>query len=193
MTYAIIQPPFELTFKERSKEDLKNYWEWFHSALPERITELTRAVNRTPGFHAWKSDATPESLGLLGEWFRGQVETTQETMEESEEVKARLTFLAGLSEEELTIKTFSLAVDVGMYFGQVILKNVPGTRWDQPVRNKNFADYGQPVIMGCGTVPLNPVRIAVTLAYAFAANEQPANRLRALYDVWSAKSTSRNL
>jgi hypothetical protein len=78
-------------------------------------------------------------------------------------------------------------MDVGMYFGQTIVKNLPGTRWDQPVKNSKFADYGQPVIMGFGTVPLNPVRIAVTLAYAFAAKEQTGDRLRALFDVWSKK------
>jgi hypothetical protein len=33
---------------------------------------------------------------------------------------------------------------------------------------------------------LNPVRIAVTLAYAFADKEQPGNRLRALYDIWTS-------
>jgi hypothetical protein len=76
-------------------------------------------------------------------------------------------------------------MDIGMYFSQVVLKNLPGTRWDQPVRNKNFADYGQPVIMGFGTVPLNPVRVMVMTAYGISRNS-PA-RLRELYDVWAKK------
>jgi hypothetical protein len=104
-----------------------------------------------------------------------------------DEIESRLTFPIDLPDEELTNRSFSLGMDIGMYFGQVILKNLAGTRWEQPLRNSKFADYGQPVIMGFGTVPLNPVRIAVTLAYAYSAKEQSGNRLRALYDVWSKR------
>jgi hypothetical protein len=78
-------------------------------------------------------------------------------------------------------------MDIGMYFGQVVLKNLAGTRWDQSPKNPRFVDYGQPVIMGFGIVSLNPVRIAVTLAYAFAAQERLGERLRELFDVWSEK------
>jgi hypothetical protein len=74
-------------------------------------------------------------------------------------------------------------MDIGMYFAQVVLKNLAGTRWDQPLGNKKFADYGQPVIMGFGTVPLNPVRVMVTNAYK-AASKQRVD-LRRLYDTWA--------
>jgi hypothetical protein len=187
MAYSIIQPPFELKFREMPKEDLIAYREWFHAVMPERMAELTKAVKGTAGFEDWDADLTPDSLGPLGEWFRVEVETRKRTDAEMGELKSRLTFPIDVPNEELTNRTFSLAMDIGMYFGQVILKNLPGTRWDQPVRNPKFADYGQPVIMGFGTVPLNPVRIAVTLAYAFAAKEQSGDRLRALYNVWSKK------
>ncbi len=72
------------------------------------------------------------------------------------------------------------------------LIDVNGDGLPDAVRKKDGCagfDYGQPVIMGLGTVPLNPVRIAVTLAYAFAAKEQAGDRLRELYDVWAKKRT----
>jgi hypothetical protein len=187
MAYSIIQPPFELKFREMPKKDLIAYRDWFHAVMPERMAELTKAVKATAGFEDWDADLTSDSLGPLGEWFRVEVETRKRTDAEMGELKSRLTFPIDVPNEELTNRTFSLAMDIGMYFGQVILKNLPGTRWDQPVRNPKFADHGQPVIMGFGAVPLNPVRIAVTLAYAFAAKEQSGGRLRALYDVWSKK------
>jgi hypothetical protein len=74
-------------------------------------------------------------------------------------------------------------MDIGMYFAQVVLKSLPGTQWDQPLGNKKFADYGQPVIMGFGTIPLNPVRVMVTTAYAIS-RRKPAD-LRGLYDTWA--------
>jgi hypothetical protein len=187
MTYSIIQPPFTLKFREMPKKDLEAYREWFHAVMPERIAELGAAVRSTPGFQDWEPNLSPDSLDPLGEWFRGQAETRKRTAEELDEIESRLTFPIDLPDEELTNRSFSLGMDIGMYFGQVILKNLAGTRWEQPLRNSKFADYGQPVIMGFGTVPLNPVRIAVTLAYAYSAKEQSGNRLRALYDVWSKR------
>jgi hypothetical protein len=65
------------------------------------------------------------------------------------------------------------------------LKNLEGTAWDQPLRNEKFSDYGQPVIMGFGSVPLNPVRIVVMLAYGIANKKQGGRRLRELYDTWA--------
>ena len=187
MTYEIIQPPFELSFRGRSEKDLVAYREWFHAVMPARTAELRKAVKGTRGFESWEPYLTPDPLGPLGEWFRGQVHTRKQTDEEMREMRTRLTLPIDVSDEELTTRTFSLAMDIGMYFGQVIVKTLPGTRWGQPVKNPNFADYGQPVIMGFGTVPLNPVRIAVTIGYAFAANERSGAELRATYDVWTKK------
>jgi hypothetical protein len=187
MNYSIVQPPFSLKFREMSKTELLAYRDWFHSIMAERTAELAKAVKSTAGYENWNADLTPESLGPLGEWFRREVEVRKRSDVEVGEIKSQLTFPIDVPAEELTNKTFSLAMDIGMYFGQVITENLRGTRWDQPLKNPKFADYGQPVIMGFGQVSLNPVRIAVTLAYAFAAKEQSGDRLRALYEVWSKK------
>jgi hypothetical protein len=166
-----------------SKKDLSAYATWFHKVTPERISELTKAVKNTPGYESWEPDLTPESLDALGRWFEAQVETRKKTVDEIQETREKLTFPIDIPEEELTNKSFSLAMDIGMYFGQVILKNLPGTRWDQPLRNKRDADYGQPVIMGFGAAPLNPLSIGVTTAYAIS-RRKPA-RLRELFDTWA--------
>jgi hypothetical protein len=183
MAYAINQPPFTLRFCEMPKKELQAYAAWFHQVTPERISELTKAVNSTPGYESWEPDLTPESLATLGRWFERQVETRKMTAEELAEARAKLTFPIDIPEEELTNRTFSLAMDIGMYFADVVLKNLPGTRWDQPLGSKNFADYGQPVLMGFGKVPLNPVRIIITTAYRIA-HHKPAG-LRELYDTWT--------
>jgi hypothetical protein len=183
MTYPIIQPPFPLQFGEMTKEELEAYRVWFHQVSPERVAALTNAVNGTPGYESWEPNATPDSLDVLGRWFETQVETRKKTAEEVEETRARLTFPIDIPEEELTNKSYSLAMDIGMYFSQVILKNLLGARWDQPLKNKRFADYGQPVIMGFGTVPLNPVRVMVMTAYGIS-RRKPA-RLHELFDTWA--------
>jgi hypothetical protein len=184
MTYRIIQPPISLKFRERSKAELKTYAEWFHEVTPQRIAALATAVRSTPGYETWEPNATPESLDILGHWFEGEVEIRKKTADEIEETRSKLTFPIDIPENELTDRTFSLAIDIGMYFSQVILKNLTGTRWDQFLKSRNFADYGQPVIiMGLAPVPLNPVRVMVTTAYRIS-RQKPA-RLRELYETWS--------
>lgn len=183
MPYSTIQPPFTLQFRDMAKKDLIAYAAWFHESVPGRIAELAKAVTSTAGYESWEPNATPESLEGLGRWFEGQVETRNKEGEEIEEAREKLAFPIDVPEDELTNRTFSLAMDIGMYFAQVVLRNLLGTKWDQPLGSKIFADYGQPVLMGFGTVPLNPVRVMVTTAYAIS-RKKPAN-LPGLYDTWA--------
>lgn len=185
MAYSIIQPPFTLKFQEMTKSELRNYYSWFMSIMPERIAGLEAYVREV--LPIWRADKSPESLGPLGEWFATRVETRQKSNEEIEEIRANLRFPVEVSTEQLTNKTFSIAMDVGMYFGQVVLCNLSGTRWDQCFGSKKAADYGEPVLMGFGPVPLNPVRIAVVIARKVSHNKHNANELLDVYCVWAKK------
>ena len=182
MPYAIIQPPFSFEFRTMPKPELKAYYAWFMEVLPGRIAGLEAVVDET--VPAWRADGSPDSLGPLGEWFEGQVEERARTAQEVEEIESQLSFPIEVPGAELTNRTFSLAMDIGMYFGRVIVQNVPGTKWDQPLKNTRLADHGQPVLVGTGAVPLNPVRIAVVLAYGIADRTRHGPELRRLFDVW---------
>ena len=185
MPYTTVQPPFTLEFDHMSRQELDAYATWFHGAIARRINELTAAVRETPGFGGWRPDYTPASLDHLGKWFAGQVEVRPRTREESDEILGQQPIPVGVPDQELTNRTFSLAMDIGMYLSEVLMRNVSGLRWEQPLRDKHFADYGQPVIVGAGTVPFNPVAITVTLAYGIVRQTKGAYRLRELYDIWS--------
>lgn len=185
MRYAILQPPFTLKLREMPKKELQRYFRWFMEVLPERVSGLAEAVRETPGFETWQPNCTPASLDTLGQWFAGQVETRRRTEKELQAIRSHLLLPVDISGEELTNLTFSLAMDVGMYFSQVFLRNCPVLRWEQPLNDKKFADYGQPVLMGFSNAPLNPVRIAVVLARSITNKKQTGSRLRELYDIWS--------
>ncbi len=185
MGYEVLQPPFTLRFGEMSRKELEGYRAWFHEVMPARVAELTRAVKATPGFASWEPDRSVESLEPLGRWFEGRVRKREKTSEEIEETRARLVFPIEIQDWQLTDETFSLAMDIGMYFGSVIVETVRRTRWEQPLGNKKFVDYGQPVIAGFGQVTLNPVRVLVMTAYGIADGEPAA--LRKLYHRWAAK------
>ena len=74
-----------------------------------------------------------------------------------------------------------------MYLTEVLLHNNPRLRLTQMLKARNNADYGQPVIVGSGPVPLNPVAIIVTLAYGLVSRNKAGSRLRQLHDVWAEK------
>lgn len=185
MPYATIQPPFTLKFREMSKQELKDYCRWFFDVLPERTKELAEAVRQTPGFETWQPDQTAASLDTLGKWFANQVETRQRTHDERQDIASRSAYPIGIPNEELTNRTFSLAMDVGMYLSQVLMKNYPSLRWEQAFGNKKFIDYGQPTLVGFGAVPFNPVRMVVTLTYGLASKKETGKGLGELYNIWS--------
>src|SRR2546422_2182435 len=185
MTYRTNQPPFTLRFEQMPKEELKAYYRWFLDQIPGRIAELETAVNETPGYESWRADRMPSSLDALGAWFMQQVETRPRTEPELDEIEAGSPYPIDVSPNELTNRTFSLAIDIGMYLSQVILRNVSGVRWEHPLRSTKDVDYGQPVLRGSARVPANPVRLIVTLAYGITRKGQRPERLRELYDIWS--------
>lgn len=191
MAYTNIQPPFSLKFTEMPKRELRQYFQWYLNVLPERIGILTGAVRQSPGWETWEADYSPDSLNTLGEWFATQVQTRARTPEEIQEEIRRIGTSfpdpqAVVSSNILTIRTLSLAMDVGMYVSQVFLKSHPSLRWDQPLGGKTFVDYGQPGLAGFGPRGIfNPTRMVIPSASAVANRTLSGSRLREIYEIWA--------
>lgn len=173
------------------QHELKCYFRWFQDALPKREHELVLLVRQTPGFEEWQADFTPKSLDMLGVWFAEVVRTRERSPDEIAAIADALKFPVDIAVTQLTDQTYSIAMDVGMYFGRVLLRQHAHLRWDQPRDNKRFVDYGHVVISGQSKVVLNPVRMAVVLAQGLATKKQSGRRLRELYEVWSGLLSSR--
>jgi len=191
MTYQNIQPPFTLKFDEMSKKELKDYNQWFLSSIPERVAILTTAVKSTEGSGEWEPDYSPKSLEALGQWFAKQVETRQRSEEEIQAILGnQKPFKVGVESQTITERTISLSIDIGMYLSEVLRKSHPSLKWDQVLAKKKHVDYGQPVLVGFGSVVFNPVRITRVLARSLLDGGKTGSRLRELYDIWSAKVTT---
>lgn len=113
-TYNTMQPPFTLNFAEMPKQELKAYVQWFQEITPERIEQLEATVQSSPGFENWRADFSPDSLDGLGKWFATQIETRPRTQEEIDAFNARAPLPINSSDSQLTNRTFSLAMDIGM-------------------------------------------------------------------------------
>src|SRR5882672_8677920 len=121
MSYEIIQPPFTLNFSEMPRKELREYFHWVLEVIPQRVRGLAQAVRESEAGKHWESDFSAASLDILGDWFANQAETRLRTVEEIEEIEKRSRHPIEIPREELTNRTFSLAMDVGLYLSQVFL------------------------------------------------------------------------
>ena len=78
-----------------------------------------------------------------------------------------------------------MAVDIGIYFGEVFIKNHKGLKWEQYFsRSKYDMDIGHMVIKGFGKIRLNSIWVIYVLASGLAEKIKDGTRLYELYNVW---------
>jgi hypothetical protein len=154
-------------------------------SIPSRIGVLADAVATTSGFEHWHPNRIHASLNELGEWFALAIKTRARTEQELRERREAMPYPVAISRDDLSNRTFSLAMDVAMYLSQVFIENNPNLRWDQQFGNKRFVDYGQPVLVEFQPAPFNPVRMVVTQAYGLVSGDRRPSGLREIYDIWA--------
>jgi hypothetical protein len=184
MSYSIIKPPFARNLRDMSTAELKSYRAWFLEAIPTRIRELQGAIISSNGFENWQPDGSSASIEALGVWLCDQVETRPRTAAEIERIKEKAAFDFGVSTKELTDRTFSLAMDAGMYLGEALRAQFPHLEWHQPRNSKKFVDFGHMVLLGFGQTMLNPVRILANFCYGIASGKETGARLAEVYGRW---------
>lgn len=177
-------------YRRLSNGELKNHFEWFLGARQERLDALKCAIEESGSLRDWKADLSAGLMRVAGEWFATQVDVRQRTSEEMAELRKQSLPGVKVSDQELTDRTFSLAFDLGVYFAESMRSAYPHLEWKQFIDDKLFVDYGQPVLVGFGRVPLNPFRILSTFAYGVAKKEQRGDRLSELYLYWSARAAT---
>jgi hypothetical protein len=189
MTYSKVTPPLALTYnmilRSRSKDELNAYYKWYLENIPVRIKILTEAIHTSPGFEQWHPNIKPQSLKRLGDWFYENAKRRPLTQNEKEYIISRQLFPIEVQESIITWETLSIAIDVGMYLGQVFRKQFRFLQWIQMLDDKRDADYGQPVLAYFGENRLNPSRIACVLAVKFTWQKEKGDRLLKVYEHWA--------
>lgn len=144
-----------------SKEEAKAYYKWFTSIKSERLQILESEIQEM--YPEWKLDYTRNSLINSYEWFGKKVMYRNMNDEEKEEIKNQISktpLLVGvidIPETTFTDETVSICFDIGIYFGDSLIFNVPGTKWIQKINSTNYIDYAQPLIATkVSKVPINP-------------------------------------
>ena len=182
MYQVINNLPIDYDFQSKTKEELKLYAKWFEENKESRLQELIKAVKTTKGYENWEADYSPESLKMLGKWFEENVETEKLSEEEYKEKRAAVPDYIEIQDWDITIKTRSLAVDIGIYFGEVFIKNHEGLKWEQYFsRSKYHMDKGHMVIKGFGKGLLNSIWSLYITAKRLARKEETGEAVYEFY------------
>ena len=184
MKFTTAYSPVTTDFVSMSAHDIKAFYEWFMLNKSYCLDELIQAVWQTPGYENWCADFSPESLDVLGEWLFFMINAKHQSTKTELDKSKGLSDVNGLETDGLSNEEKSLAVLVGMYYGEVAVRNNPGLNWVQLKGNKKQADYGQPVIAGPAALHTNPVRVSNAFACGIADGSRTGSRLRETYDYW---------
>ena len=192
--YEILKPPTNNSYlNELNKKELKKYYDWYIALIPERLNLLAQIVKSTPGYSEWKMDFTPESLVKLGFWFYENIETralSEKEIEDKINSAPNIYDKNSVEKWEVTEKSFSIAIDIGMYLASVLLRNNSALYWEHCIKvTKNNAKYGHPVL---ANINFCPTRVCYTLAYTFADKSKDGNELKEAYDVWDEIAKNKN-
>lgn len=186
MYNVITNLPIDYDFHSKTKKELKSYSLWFDENKEKRLSELISVIKECIGFEDWIADYSPESLKVLGVWLQQNIETEKLSKKEYETIRKSTPGYIDVDDFDLTIKTRSLLVDSGIYFGEVFIKNNRDLEWEQFFsRIKNDSSQGHMVISGFGILDLNPILMLQGVGLGLLDKTYNTNRLFDLYDIWS--------
>ena len=187
-TYQIIIPLFIPDYKNDTKKKLKEFCDWYIDIIPERLEILINTVKTDENYQGWNPDFSPDSLELLGKWFAENIAVRKKSKNELEEFYSNSPEWAKyieIPDWDLSNKTYSLGIDIGMYISQVFIKNHPEIKWYYYLKGrKDDINYGKPVLEGFGKKYFNPMRMIRVLAYGLADKTENEKSLRKLYNIW---------
>lgn len=188
-SYKLFESPFGFNFRAMRSKDARAFFDYFMEQLSVRVGILEQEVRRDPRCRDWSADYLPASLHVLGQWFASHVATRPSTDEEIEAIYANAPdwFRAvKVDDFDLSIQTYSLVIDVGMYLCECLRRNVPGLHWERVAKPKSAAAYNRPALVGFSHKRVfEPIGMLSTLAFGIVRGRKGPTDLRKLYDIWS--------
>ena len=166
MEYSLMIAPFDFgghnriaarqffdnyAFFELTPKQAKEYFKWYMEEIPHRLTLLWNYIHQDyPEIKEF--DYSPESLIPIWEWYETKIKQVPMT---AKEIESRVRVFPKYLESEIrkntqkyTGETLSLALDISIYLGEVIIKNYPHPRWNYRTKPKREISVYRPVIDG---------------------------------------------
>ncbi len=183
-------PPKELGIEgnryDRPPEMVKKYFEWYIKEIPNRMKIFQEYLDSNNANVVL--DYSEESLSKLWSYM---VDITEYREIREDELKEYYPegFYTDEERQELkkeaktiTTKTQLIALDVGAYFGEVLIRNNPTLRWDYFTKPNNHMDANTPVIVMFTDATMDPTNIVRNCLW-----RNNKNRLMEVYYIWKKK------
>ncbi len=165
MAYSMMMAPFDFAnhnkiaarqlfdnyaFFELTPKQAGEYFKWFKSEIPYRLELLWEYIQGDfPEIRI--GNFSPESLVLLWKWFETKIEQVPMS---GKEIEYQVAKYPQWIEDEIrkestkyTDITLSLALDIAIYLGEMIVKNYPYLYWGYRTKPKNEFSANRPVIL----------------------------------------------
>lgn len=155
MEYHVIEVPLVPRHSAMTIREAKAYFNWFMQIKEERIQYLRTKCAEALNCSVEELDFSRESLVLIWRFFLSIA--TIEEMPPDEPIEAFMSprlikqgitpeSLFGRPEKRLTHFTEMLLIDVGMYYGETLVRNHPCLKWE--LHRGKDVNFNRPVISG---------------------------------------------
>lgn len=191
--YEIVRLPFSQPIEELSRKEARLFFYWFLEHRQERLQQLQNAIDSGRTF-PFVLDFDPGKLDLLGVWLDRHT-TTEPLSEELREkyrgqigqLNSPLSSLADklVSQPHMSEETYSLSFDLGIYFGEMLLRLFPTSEWIFPRRSPSDVAYNYPALRaGSSKRYCSPSLIARVIGSISAERRESYKELPRIFQVW---------
>lgn len=182
--YDYLVLPLNKSIYDLSPEEAQQYFNWYMEKLPERVAYVSQVCARELHIPAKQLDCSPESLVLLWRWLRRRART-------------ELSPCPGDPKRMvLTAQTELLLLDVGMYLGETLQRNVLGLKWSYYTEPKKDFFCNHPLLEGFVDMTsgkpfhavFEPIHMAKVQATKLLRHASGTHDLLDLYELWAKKA-----
>ena len=167
-----------------TKKEAEQYFRWYLEQREERIEYLQNLVYQEREDISF--DFTPESLIKLWEWYEGKIVVEPRSTEEIEKEREEEVYWMRpyVPEEQLALSTCNIAMDVAIYFAEVMVRNnAPKIYWGYYTKPRNMVSVNMPVLLGFTGGALDPRAIVINCT-CHSVKELNYKRLYEKYKIW---------
>lgn len=185
MEYELMSPPFEMNnFSDMNKVEAKQHYDWYLSQIPKRMEQLKYFVE---GDMSFSFNYTRESLIALWGWYLDNVvvENKIESELDSEIAHSTQMTIKHIRNNKISTKWLSVAVDIGIYLSEVIIKNNEVLEWGIQYKPKSLLSVNRPVVIGFNhKMTMEPSNLLLVLTRKILKGQYNPEALVNLYDNW---------
>jgi len=189
MEYHIMELPFGAKdFMYFSKEEAESYFNWFMVEIPNRL-------NIFKGFFLSFSenvdifDYSVESLDAIWRWYLKYViiEDVEPEVYQKKLEKTHEHIRPYIPTKQLGVGWTQIAVDIGIYFSQCLLKHCSQLRWGVETEPPDLYIVNRPAVEGFNGDSFEPIHVMLVMSDRVVDGDSSESALSKLFDTWMSK------